>query len=103
MITAIIIGAIIQLFTLIVFFIMASNISKIKKHLLRMVDDGGYMYFNMAKEELYVGDKEKSKDLLLRAKYQYKNSPDGVLYLWGDQWRDKSDIVAEIDGLLAEL
>ena len=70
--TAIIIVAIIQIITLIVFFVMASNIGKIKNHLLHKAS--GDDFLAMASLEEYLGNKEKAREHLLRAKYRIKTS-----------------------------
>lgn len=62
-----IIAAIIQIITLIVFFIMANNVSKIKKILRKEFSFDEYI--EMSNEELYVGNTTKAKELLLRAEY----------------------------------
>ncbi len=101
----IIIGAIIQLALLIVFFVMASNVSKIKKHLLK-TDATGERYFNKAQEEIQIGHKEKAKEYLLRAKYYYEVKHEGATgsYRSDGAWIwDPNKKVTEIDEQLSKL
>ncbi len=94
MIEAIVIGAIIQLITLIVFFVMGFNIEKIRRE-LEVVS--GQRYMEMAEEEKYIGNKEKAKEYLLRAKYRFEikrdKHPEYIL----------SAIIPVIDKKLSEL
>lgn len=61
-----IIDAIVLIAAVIVFFITAKNIAKIKE-LLTPDEFGGW--FDKAKEELALGNVDKAKEYLLRAKY----------------------------------
>lgn len=64
--TILMLSAAINVIVLIVFFVMANNVAKIKKSLdnslLRLVQD--------ADMEKYAGNKEKAKELYLKAKYR---------------------------------
>lgn len=61
-----VIDAIILIVAVVVFFITAKNIAKIKD-LLAPDEFGGW--FDKAKEELAIGNVDKAKEYLLRAKY----------------------------------
>ena len=61
-----IIDAIVLIAAVVVFFITAKNIAKIKE-LLTPDEFGGW--FDKAKEELALGNVDKAKEYLLRAKY----------------------------------
>lgn len=65
-----IIGAIINIIVLIVFFVMAGNISDIKKMLSKGFSYEEYM--EMSNEEIHIGNKEKARELLLKADYRAK-------------------------------
>lgn len=77
--TILMLSAAINVVVLVVFFVMANNVAKIKKSLenslLKLVQD--------ADMEKYAGNKEKAKELYLKAKYRIevlkeKNyNPDG--------------------------
>lgn len=68
--TILIIGAIINIIVLIVFFVMASNVSKILKHLTKRNNYTNYL--DLAAEEIYIGNKEKAKEYLLKAEFNAK-------------------------------
>lgn len=98
----IILAAAIHLATLIVFFVMASNVSKINRKLHgESRKYPGIEYYKLAQEEMYVGNKDKARDYLMRAKYQYevKKEP----YYLSDGSSDNSKIIAKIDKQLFEL
>ncbi len=95
------ISAVISLITLIVFFVMASNVSKINKTLHRTMFPGAEFY-GKAQEELYVGNKAKTKEYLLRAKFQYEVKEE-TYYLPNGEWADRSEIIAKIDEQLSKL
>lgn len=60
----------IQVIAIIVFFVMAYNISVIKKRLgVKDFDD----YWEMAKIEAYIGNKEEARKNYLRARYMRTN------------------------------
>ena len=97
---AVTIGAIIQIITLIVFFVMAGNISKINK---RIASISGEEYLRMAEEEKYIGDKEKAKEYLLRAKYRFEVMGD-VHNEWKDGIKLSADEIAtKINKQISEL
>lgn len=65
--TILILSAAINIIILIVFFVMASNIAKIRKHLenpplVNMIHE--------ADMEKYAGNKEKARELYLKVKYR---------------------------------
>lgn len=62
-----VVAAIVQIIILVVFFVMAKNVSEIKKNINRKPSIKEYL--DMAGEEKYVGNKEKAKEYFLRAKY----------------------------------
>ena len=67
---ALVIVGIIQLITLIVFFVMASNVAEIKRMLKpKSASD----LIDLAEEEKYLGNVSLSKEYYLRAKYKYEN------------------------------
>lgn len=68
-ILSIIIG-IISLIALIKFFEIASNVRKIKDQLFFSADD----YISKAREELFVGNKEKTREYYLRARFSVAKS-----------------------------
>lgn len=66
----IIVVGILNLITIIVFFVMASNVRKIKRAVCSedtIMDDG---FWNVVKEEIAIGNKEKAAELLKRAKFR---------------------------------
>lgn len=60
---AIVIVAIIQFIVLIVFFVMANNIGKIRKEIVRNVD----WFMENGKMESHIGNKQKAKEFYLKA------------------------------------
>ena len=66
--TVVIITAIIQIIILTVFFVMAANVSTIKKKLLNKYTME--QFIERSNEEKYVGNLGLAKELLLRAEYQ---------------------------------
>lgn len=102
MIFAIVIACIIQVVVLVVFFVMAKNISTIKKHITNNLTV--IKYTHMADEEIYIGNKEKAKEYLLRAKYICEVVYDGYGYIYIDGEKfDRIEFIADIDKKLAEL
>lgn len=99
---AIIIGAIIQIITLTVFFVMASNVSKIKKH-IDPDKRAGIRYFEMAQEEIYLGNKEKAKEYLLRVKFHYEVRMEYCCRMSDKMEKEKNVAMAKVDKLLSEL
>lgn len=97
--TVVAVGAVIQLIFLIVFFVMASNVSKIRKHLVAELQ--GKRYFEIAQEEIYIGNKDKAKEYLLRAKYRYEVMEEN--YYVNGELSPPSIIIKKIDKLLSEL
>lgn len=65
----IIIIAIIQIAAIIVFFVMANNVAKIRKKLYGKLTAEDYI--DIAKRETYVGSKKSATENYLRAKYHY--------------------------------
>lgn len=74
-----IITLIVQIVVLVCFFILVSNVSKIKNHLLYDKDTYDY-YVKMAKEEMFVGNNALYREYLLRAKYKIKLELDKAEY-----------------------
>lgn len=67
---ATIVAGILYLIMMIVFFVMASNVRKIKRAVCKedtIMDD---RFWNVVKEEIAVGNKEKAAELLKRAKFR---------------------------------
>lgn len=62
-----ILAGVIQLITLIVFFVMAGNISAIKNELTKSLETNDYI--EKSNEEKFIGNKEKAEEWLLRALY----------------------------------
>lgn len=64
--TILILSAALNVIVLVVFFVMANNIAKIRKHLENppLLD-----LIHEADMEKYVGNKEKARELYLKAKY----------------------------------
>lgn len=100
---AIIITGIIQVITLIVFFVMAANLASIKNNLY-YEDPPVSKYMRMADEEIYIGDKQKAKEYLLRAKYYcmivYKTY---VRVNVNGEWINRGEVIANIDEKIAGL
>lgn len=69
-------SAILQLIVLICFFVLVSDVSKIKKSLLseKKFDE----LIKMAEEEKFIGNFAKYKEYLLRAEYKIKCLIDGL-------------------------
>jgi len=82
-----IIGTIVNIIVLIVFFIMASNVSAIKRELQKKLsfDD----YIEKYNEEKYVGNKPQAKEWLLRAQY-YSNKEYEMMKDNSSEW-EKAD------------
>lgn len=72
--TVVIITAIIQIITLIVFFVMAANVSTIKKKLINKYTME--QFIERSNEEKYVGNLESAREFLLRAEYQLMKKKD---------------------------
>jgi hypothetical protein len=70
----IIIGAIIQVALIIMFIVLVQSVVQIKNHLLRMANKTYAEYMSMADIEQYIGNTEKRKEYLLRAKYILEKS-----------------------------
>lgn len=74
----VIISGIVSLISLIVFFVMASNIAKIAKSVsdIRIIVDSENIIAEslliMADKQIYLGNKEKAKEYFLRARYRYE-------------------------------
>lgn len=100
---AIIIFAIIQVIILIVFCVMASNVSKIKKYLTIGDDHPGLRYRKMAREERYIGNKEKAKEYLMRARYQYEDMNESYYDTDSGEYLSGSAGVTQVDKLISEL
>lgn len=71
-----ILAGIIQIITLIVFFVMAGNISAIKKELTKSLETNDYI--EKSNEEKFIGNKEKAEEWLLRAIYHLNKSVEEV-------------------------
>jgi len=63
-----VIAIIISFITLIVFFVMASNVSAIKREMEQELSFEDYI--DKSNEEKYIGNKVKAKEWLLRAEYK---------------------------------
>ncbi len=99
---AIIVGAIIQMITLIVFFVMAHNVAKINKKLQSQAFVRNYM--EMAEEEKSIGNNAKAKEYLLRAKYRCgKTHSFDLIELTDGECSVKDNAIVKIDELLSEL
>jgi hypothetical protein len=98
---AVIIASIISLVALIVFFVMAHNINVIKKHLT-----GGESpisrYLSLAAEEKSIGNKDKAREYLLRAKHRVAQSSDSGVSVHGE-WHKKSSVIEMIDARIRGL
>lgn len=97
--TIIIIGVIVEVITLIVFFVMASNVASIKKNLC---NTSAEEYMRMAGEEEFVGNKLKAKEYLMRAKYRYEVAKE-TYYLPNGLECDRRVIIAQIEKKISEL
>jgi len=97
--TVMIIVGIIQLITLIVFFVMASNVASIKK-MMRATSASSYI--NLAGEEAYLGNTSKAKEYYLRAKYKYDSDQEKYLDTNGID-RGKEVGMKIVDELIAKL
>ena len=71
-----IISAIIQAVTLIVFFVMAANVSAIKKDLVKELYYPDYI--EKFEEEKYIGNKTKAKEWLLRLDFNLQKEMNEV-------------------------
>lgn len=95
---AVIVAAVVQTVILVVFFLLANNVAEIKKQLNRRPTIKEYI--DMAAEEKYIGNKEKAKEYLFRAKYQLENIKES-LFIPGLGWNKEA--VSNIEKLLSEL
>ncbi|MFA6335082.1 MAG: hypothetical protein WCX48_05920 [Bacteroidales bacterium] len=101
-----VIAAIIQLVTLVVFFVMASNVSAIKNELKKEFSSTDYI--EQSNEEKYVGNKAKAKEWLLRAEYNLQKRFEKIKYIsspWEKEEREKIIIrqMEIVKNLLKEL
>lgn len=101
--TIIIIGVIVEVITLIVFFVMVSNVASIKKSLC---NTSAEEYMRMAGEEEFIGNKTKAKECLLRAKYKFSfcegEAWKGVEYE-GEEYESTEEIIAVLDKKISSL
>lgn len=95
----VVIGAVVQLATLIVFFVLAFNVSKIKDSIVKPYS--GKQYLSMADEEKYIGNKDKAKEYLMRAKYRYETGLEQ--YSDGDKICSSEYICSIINRKISEL
>lgn len=73
----IVVQCLIGLIVMITFFVMASNVSKIKKMLEGNIPFAPWHdpdFMKKVYEEIAVGNKEKAAEMLKRAKYRYTHS-----------------------------
>lgn len=108
----VILSAVISLVGLIVFFVMAGNVSKMLKKIseilfiLRDDDISAENLLKMAERQMYIGNKGKAKEYLLRAKYCYEVEHENY-YSVNSQgyrhWADSKEIIDEIDKKVAAL
>ena len=97
----IVISAIVSLVTLIVFFVMASNIAAIKRSMPNQ-EWPVVKFLRLADEEEYIDNKEKAKEYLLRARYYTEqNSNNNVLI--NDTWVPKEKAIKMIDRRIARI
>lgn len=96
--TIVIIGAVIQVITLIAFFVMTYNVMVIKKLLSKEEKNINY-YIEAAAEEEAIGNIDKAKEFLNRAKYQCNKSE--AYYINGLE--PKQHFIERIDAQLAKL
>lgn len=101
-IVAIVIAGALQLVLWIVFFVMAWNISTIRRE-VSYSHEKASQYLEMAKEEIYIGNKEKAKEYLLRARMQCENRELVYLGRGDDQLFRGEKAVEKIDEMLAGL
>lgn len=94
--TIAVILSIVQIIVLITFFTISSNIAKIKQNITPTKP--GKRYMEMSFEEKYIGNIEKEKECLLRARYYFKERKE-VFY---DDYTNK-EAIAYIDKRLSEL
>lgn len=70
LIIAIVVGSLIQLAMVVVFFVMAYNVVKIKQMLRSSaLGQPGRKNYMLAQEERFLGNKEKEEEYLRRASY----------------------------------
>lgn len=93
---AIIIGAIIQIAALVIFFILVNNVAKIKKSLEAKQASA---YIEAAEMEAYLGNKLEAINNYKRAKYRYEKKESA--YLLGDDITERT--IADINKAIAEL
>lgn len=98
----IIVVGILNLITIIVFFIMASNVRKIKRAVCSedtIMDD---RFWNVVKEEIAVGNKEKAAELLKRAKFRCEVLKSQLAYN-GQNANGINDRIERIDRMLKDI
>lgn len=93
---AMVIVAIVQVIVLVVFFMLAANVAKIKKSIT--VKDTAY-YIDLAKMETYLGNKQSAIDNYMRVKFCYKKEYATVV----DGDHILQSILEKIDKAIAEL
>lgn len=93
---AMVIVAIVQVIVLVVFFVLAANVAKIKKSIT--IKNGAY-YLELAEMEAYVGNKQIAIDNYMRAKLCYKKEYATVV----DGDHILQSILEKIDKAIAEL
>lgn len=97
--TIIILQAILELVTLIAFFVLVYNVSAIKKKIESQDDVPQFM--EKAKEEEFLGNIDKAKEYLLRSKFRL-NKIEGNPYL-PELLSYKEQVIKLIDEHLAKL
>lgn len=102
-----IIVGVVQVISLVVFFVMTANVSAIKKDLLKELYYPDYI--EKFEEEKYLGNKEKAKEWLLRLDYKLqKESKEVTNGEYSEYYKDArieqiKQQIEKIDSLLIEL
>jgi hypothetical protein len=96
-----IIAAIVSIITMIVFFVMAANVAKIKRTLDR-AEPAIPRYLALSEEEAYIGNREKAKEYLLRTKFHISKS-DAYNVLINGVWVTKINLLKSINSKLRGL
>jgi len=101
-----ILAAIIQLITLIVFFVMASNVSAIKKEMTKTLTLD--QYIDKSNEEKFIGNKAKAKEWLLRAEYNLLKEKEEVRkmsseYMLESNLSNVNKLIDKVSNLMKEL
>lgn len=104
--TALVIVAIIQIITLIVFFVMASNVSAIKKEMTKTLSLD--QYIDKSNEEKFIGDIVKAKEWLLRAEYSLLKDKEEVRkmsseYMLETNLSNINKLIDKVSNLMKEL